>query len=156
MKKIGYPVEFEQLHDTITADDPVTPFTFSDCFSELLDTDNIEMIKGDDQSEAFIITQKGINVCENLLYLLIPSVQRIAAAAAQRLIRFDQKGIKSETSLSKEHGEYRLNFSITERNERLFSMELGIENEKQALQYQEKIKTDPEGFYKSVLNILDK
>ena len=72
MKKIGYPVEFEQLHDTITADDPVTPFTFSDCFSELLDTDNIEMIKGDDQSEAFIITQKGINVCENLLYLLIP------------------------------------------------------------------------------------
>ena len=151
MKNIGYPVEFEKLHDAITADDPVNTFTFSECFSELLDTDNIELIKGDDGSESFMITQKGINVCDGLLYMLIPSVQKTAFEAALRLVWFEQKGVDTDTSVT----DTNFSFTISQKGKEIFCIKLDAESEERALYLQEKVNKNPEFIYRSIMALLN-
>lgn len=151
MKNIGYPVEFEKLHDAITADDPVNTFTFSECFSELLDTDNIELIKGDDGSESFMITQKGINVCDGLLYMLIPSVQKTAFEAALRLVWFEQKGVETTTNVT----DTNFSFVISQKDKEIFSVKIDAESEERALYLQEKVNKNPEFIYRSIMALLN-
>ena len=115
MKNIGYPVEFSRLNDTITSDGPVNYFSFTECFSELLDTDNIKAVR-DGDCETFVITEQGINVVNNLLDVLIPSVRRTALAAATRLTSFDKMGAKIEYASEKlPDGRYRFSFCVEEK-----------------------------------------
>lgn len=155
MKNIGYPVEYDKLNDAITMEDPVTAFAFTECFSELLDTENIELIRGDDGSEAFMITQKGINVCDNLLYMLIPSVQRIALSTALRFVSFEQKGMDFSCTVTNEEGHCLLSFAVTQKDKQIFSMELSLSDVEQASRFEEKLKKNPEFLYKSILALLD-
>ncbi|MBE6685986.1 MAG: DUF4364 family protein [Ruminococcaceae bacterium] len=155
MKNIGYPVDFVHLHDTITADEPVTSFTFTECFSELLDTENVELVRTDLGTDEFIITRKGIHVCDGLLYLLIPGVQQTALKAARRLVTYDQKGIEISSSLTKKDNAFILNLKVVKKAEPIFNMDISLDNETQARLYKEKLEKDPERIYQSILGLLD-
>ena len=155
LKNIGYPVEFNKLHDTITADEPVSTFAFSECFSELLDAENVECIVGDDQSEAYMITQKGINVCDGLLYMLIPSVQKTAFEAALRLVWFEQKGIATQTTITRNNECFDFSFTITQKGDQIFNLTLNNQSQQHAAALQEKVNQNPEYFYRSIMALLN-
>ncbi|MBE6574127.1 MAG: DUF4364 family protein [Ruminococcaceae bacterium] len=153
MKNIGYPVSYQRLNDTITADEPVSAFDFTECFSELLDTGNIEPVDLDG-TQGFMITERGINVADNLLYMLIPGVQRIALASAARLLSFDQRGAELSVRVRETEGGYRLFFTVTEKGRTVFSLELFCENREQLEQMDRNLRNDPESVYRAILSML--
>ena len=153
MKNIGYPVSFRKLNDTVTADEPVGIFDFTECFSELLDTGNVEAVDVGGE-ECFVITERGINVADSLLYMLIPGVQKTALAAATRLVSFEKRGERLELRVEEERGGYLLKFSVLEREDRRFLLELFLENKEQADQIERNLKNDPETVYKNMMTML--
>lgn len=153
MKNIGYPVSFRKLNDTITADEPVGIFDFTECFSELLDTGNVESVDIEGE-ECFVITERGVNVADSLLYMLIPGVQKTALAAATRLVSFEKRGSKLELRVTEENEGYRLSFTILERNRQRFLLELFSDNKEQVDQIERNLKSDPEAVYKNMMAML--
>lgn len=153
MKNIGYPVEFSKLNDTITADEPVNVFSFTECFAELLDTGNVDAVDVEG-TECFVISERGLNVVEHLLYMLIPSVQKIALGAAARLVSFEKRGNTVTVKRTKTEKGYRLGFAVEDKEERLFSLEVLLENKEQAKQMENNLSKNPEGIYKAMLALL--
>ncbi len=154
MKHIGYPIEFSRLNDTVTADGPVDYFGFAECFSELLDAGNISSVS-EDGKECFVITEQGINVVDNLLDILIPSVRRTALAAATRLTSFDKRGAKIEHGSERcSDGRYLFNFNVTEKNKDIFTLSLMLENKEQVERIEHNLAKNPDGIYKSIMALL--
>lgn len=154
MKNIGYPVEFEKLNDTITADGPVNYFGFAECFSELMDTNNIMRVE-QDGSEGFAITEQGINVVDNLLDTLLPSYRRTALAAATRLTSFDKRGASIDHSVRKlSDGSYELIFRVTEYERQVFSVSLNLSSYEQVERIEYNLSKNSDGVYKSILALL--
>ncbi|MBR5515039.1 MAG: DUF4364 family protein [Clostridia bacterium] len=155
LKNIAFPVDYNTFHDTVTADEPVTAFAFTECFSELLDTENIEIVETDDGKDEFMITQKGINVCDSLLYLLIPSVQKTALHAASRLMSFEKSGMNVSVNITQKNEDFLLCFSVNEKDKPILYMETNLKNEEQAKDIAQNIKTNPEFIYKKILLALE-
>ena len=65
MRNIGYPLEFTELNDVVMRDGVVGYFDFVMCLGELVDSKNIEKIRGGiridlkDKPEAVICTCNG-------------------------------------------------------------------------------------------------
>ena len=154
MKNIGYPVEFDKLNDTITADGPINYFGFAECFSELLDTNNI-MRREENGTEGFVITEQGINVVDNLLDTLLPSYRRTALAAATRLTSFDKRGATIEHSTKKlSDGSYKLSFRVSEYSKEIFSLSLNLASREQADRIEYNLSKNSDGVYKSIMALL--
>ncbi len=154
MKNIGYAVTFDKLNDTITADGPVNYFGFAECFSELLDTNNIIRTEADGE-EGFMITEQGINVVDNLLDTLLPSYRRTALAAATRLTSFDKRGALIEHTTKKQSdGSYEFTFRVTEYAKVVFSVTLNLSTREQAERIEYNLSKNTDGVYKSIMALL--
>lgn len=154
MKNIGYPVEFDRLNDTVTADGPVNYFGFAECFSELLDTNNIAALTHGGK-ECFMITEQGINVVDALVDTLFPSFRRAALAAATRLTSFDERGAVIDHSIQKlEDGSYELIFRVQEQGKQIFSVSLNLPMKEQAERIEYNLGKNPDGIYKSIMALL--
>lgn len=154
MKNIGYPVEFDRLNDTVTADGPVNYFGFAECFSELLDTNNITPVQHAGK-ECFMITEQGINVVDTLIDTLLPSFRRTALAAATRLTSFDERGSVIDYSTSKlADGSYELIFKVREQDKNVFSVSLNLPAKEQAERIEYNLTKNPDGIYKGMMALL--
>ena len=154
MKNIGYPIEFDRLNDTVTADGAVNYFGFAECFSELLDTGNIRSAETEN-GEGFIITEQGINVVDVLLDTLIPSVRRTALAAATRLTSFDKRGASIEHSATQlPDGRYLFTFRVSEYMKETFSLSVTLETKEQLDRIEFNLAKDPDGVYKCIMALL--
>lgn len=154
MKNIGYPVGFDKLNDNITADGPINYFGFAECFSELLDTNNIMRTEAGGE-EGFMITEQGINVVDNLLDTLLPSYRRTALAAATRLTSFDKRGAVIEHTIKKlDNGSYELTFRVTEYAKDVFSLALNLSTREQAERIEYNLAKNTDGIYKSMMALL--
>lgn len=154
MKHIGYPIEYDRLNDTLTSEGAVDYFGFSECFSELLETGNVKPAMGKTE-ECYQITDQGINVVDNLIDTLIPSVQRSALAAAVRLTSFDKRGAVTKYGYTPtDNGKFRFNFEICEYDISVFSVSVILETEEQAQQMEYNLSKKPDDIYKAVMALL--
>lgn len=154
MKNIGYPVNFARLNDTVTADGLINYFSFAECFSELLDAGNVKPAT-DYSDDSFIITSQGVNVVDNLLDMLIPSVRRVALAAATRLVSFEQRGAKIDfESKIREDGKYDFSFKVQEKNKPVFTLDITLESKEQLERIEYNFAKNPDGIYKSIMALL--
>lgn len=154
MKNIGYAVDYTHLNDSITADGPVSYFSFTECFPELIETGNIKAIESD-EGEKFVISEQGTNVVDNLLYLLIPSVQRAALACATRFTDFDKRGAVISCGYTEnEDMSYRYRFEVKEKGEEVFSISLTLKNKEQVERIESNLQKNPDNIYKSIMALL--
>ena len=154
MKHIGYPIEFDKLNDTITADGPMNYFGFAECFAELLDTNNITPAPIDG-AEAFVITEQGINVVDALEDTLLPSCRRTALAAATRLTSFEKRGASTESKLNPlTDGRYELIFRVKEHYQDTFSVTVTLPSKEQAELIEYNLSKNTDAVYKSIMALL--
>lgn len=154
LKNIGYAVDFNTLNDAVTSDELVNYFNFSECFAELVDTGNI----AEDTTEntpKFIITSQGIHVADNLLYMLIPGVQRSALACATRLTSFEKRGATVTSGHTEDGKGYIYSFSIEEKGEKLLDLKIRIANKEQLERIEANMKTNADNSYKSIMALLN-
>lgn len=154
MKHIGYPIEFDKLNDTVTADGAVNYFGFAECFSELVETANIEVVTTEGK-ESFVITDQGINVVDTLADSLSHGTRRTALAAATRLTSFEKRGASIEQSSEElPDGRYLFNFSVKEYSKETFSLSVTLENRDQLITVQNNMTKNPDGVYKCIMALL--
>ncbi len=154
MKNIGYAIEYDKLNDTVTSDGAVNYFGFAECFSELLETSNIE-VEHTDGKESFKITEQGINVVDTLVDSLSHLTRRTALAAATRLTSFEKRGASTEyTSQELPDGRYLFTFRVKEYNSEIFSVSVTLENRDQLGTIQRNLEKNPDGVYKCIMALL--
>lgn len=155
MKMIGYPVSFEKLNDTVASDGAINYFGFAECFSQLVETGNVQVLRNEEGEECFAITEQGINVVDNLLDSLVSSVRRSALAAATRLTSFEKRGASLDFKTTPlKDGRCNFNFTVTEKNEKIFSLSLILETKDQAERIEYNLSKQPDATYKSIMALL--
>ncbi len=154
MKHIGYPIAYDKLNDTVTADGAVNYFGFAECFSELLETANIA-VKDSEGKEGFVITEQGINVVDTLIDSLPSIVRRTALAAATRLTSFEKRGAAIDQQITElDDGKYLFTFRVTEYNKETFSLSVTLETREQLNTIKYNLEKDPNGVYKCIMALL--
>ena len=155
MKHIGYPIAYDKLNDTVTADGAVNYFGFAECFSELLETSNISVKETEEGKEGFVITEQGINVVDTLIDSLPSIVRRTALAAATRLTSFEKRGAAIERHVTDlPDGKFLFTFRVTEYNKETFSLSVTLETREQLNLIKYNLEKDPDGVYKCIMALL--
>ena len=154
MKHIGYAVPYDKLNDTVTVDGAVNYFGFAECFSELVETNNV-ITEELDGKQAFKITEQGINVIDTLEDSLSKGTRRTALAAATRLTSFEKRGASvTHSAVELPDGRYKLSFVVKEHNEEIFSLSLNIETRNQLNTIRNNLDKNPDGVYKCIMAML--
>ncbi len=150
MKNIAYPIDFNSLNDAVTSDGLVNYFNFADCFTELLETELVA-----ENNEGYILTDRGLNVCDSLIENLAPGIQRTAVAAATRYISFEKRGVKIDCrTAEKTDGRYLFEYKVTQKDDDIFSVSLMLESKEELRRIEHNMKNNTDNIYKGIRAIL--
>ena len=154
---VGYPLEYNVLHDMAVQDGFVTTFDFIEAFDELLKAGNVS--KADENSEGgdevICITEKGRHIAETLNVKLLSSVREKALKSALRLLSFKKRGTKISTEVVQlPHGKYEFKCEIKDDSGELMDLKIRLDNPKQLDRTMYNFDARPEFIYKGILALL--
>lgn len=153
MDNISQPLTLTEINEMAMQDDFIRALDFAECFSELIDTENISVIEGEDEA-LYAITDRGHQVVMALKNTLSGFVRGKSLKSAMRYLSFAQRGAELETSIINEGKKSRLRCKVNEDGDDVFSIEVSLDNEYQLEIMRHNFEQDPERIYKAVLAIL--
>ena len=153
LDNITQPLTFTQINEIVMQDDFIRALDFAECFSELIDTENIAC--DDDNGETiYKITDRGHQVVLALKNTLSGFVRAKSLKSAMRYLSFTQRGAEVESVIINEGKKSRLCCKVKESGETIFSLEVSLDNEYQLEIMRHSFDQDPERIYKAMLAIL--
>lgn len=154
LDNISQPLTLTEINEMAMQDDFIRALDFAECFSELIDTDNIKAMDEGDGEEKYIITDRGHQVVLALKSTLSGFVRAKSLKSAMRYLSFTKRGAEVESVVTNEGKKSRLNCKVKEKGETVFSLEIALDNEYQLELMRHGFDQDPERIYKAVLAIL--
>ncbi len=88
---VGYPLDFNTISDIVVQDDFVGYFDFAECFAELVDCGNIEIVHAE-PNDLYRITPNGRLVAEQLQSNILGMMREKSLRSAMRLLSFKSRG----------------------------------------------------------------
>lgn len=155
MDNITQPLTLTEINEMAMQDDFIRALDFAECFSELVDTENIAVEDESSEGEPrYVITDRGHQVVLALMSTLSGFVRAKSLKSAMRYLSFTQRGAEVESVVVNEGKKSRLKCSVKEEGERVFTLEIALDNEYQLELMRHGFDQDPERIYKAVLAIL--
>ncbi len=155
---IDAPLEFETVNDIVTADGYVGYFDFAECFAELLDGGHVEKLTGESGEELYRITQKGINVAENLSDDIFAEIRDRSLKSALRLISFKERHAELRYECvdvpDSEGGGYSVTCSVLEHGRATCSVTVKVDSKNRADAIRKNFHEHPEAIYRGALSLL--
>lgn len=158
LKNLKYPLDFNTISDIVVQDEFVNYFDFAECFGELLDSGNIELMPDSgksDTKELYRITQNGITVAEQLQSSLLNMIKEKSLKSAMRLLSFKSRGsdVRCHTE-EREDGRYNLVCEVIEGGCAIMHIELVIDTKYQLDKMEYNFNERPEIIYRGVISLL--
>ena len=171
LKNISYPLDFNTISDIAVQDEYVNYFDFAECFAELLDLGTIEQLRVGDEfitepqigengrpekkNELYSITEKGIEVVEQLQSGLLTAIKEKSLKSAMRLLSFKARGSEIKcTSALRGDGAYDLQCEILEHRTPTLRISLVVDDKQQLDRMTETFNERPEVVYRGVIALL--
>lgn len=155
LNSIGYPLEYDVLHDISVQDGFITSFDFIEAFDELVEKDNLKKETINEDSQIITITEKGKHIAETLNGKLLSSVREKALKSALRLLSFKKRGTKITSDITQlPHGKYEFKCSIKDNSGDLMELRVTLDNPKQLDRTMYNFDSKPEFIYKGILALL--
>ena len=154
LNKSNMPITLSTLTDIYFSINEINYFYFQQFLYELKEKEFISIFEENDK-HYYIITEKGKNTLDDLMYL-IPSVMSIAADnAIQKII----KGLKYELSITTDFiildaDKINVKCNIDEGSSRLFSLEIYAGSMEQARKIADNWKNNSLKYYPQIINLL--
>lgn len=155
MDKIGYPLDFSSLNDICSVDGIISGFDFAECFSELLDAENICEVK-QPEGDAYVLSERGQKIVEALSDMLIPSLRENALKSAMKLLSFRKSGqrITQAVETDPKDGTKRLICSVINNDGVRFSLTLAVDSQSVLDKMQYNFNRRPEEMYKAIYALM--
>ena len=153
MDNVKRPLSFTEINEMAMQDDFVRALDFAECFSELLDTENI-VCREVGGEQKYIISERGHQVVTTLKNTLSGFIRSQSLKSAMRYLSFSQRGAEMESFITNEGKKSKLTCRISEEGEELFSLSMSLDNEYQLELMRHTFEQDPERIYKALLAIL--
>ncbi len=154
---IDAPLDFETINDIATGDGYVGYFDFAECFGELLDAGHIEKVDGDGEPQ-YRITQKGINVAENLSPDIFSEIRDRSLKSALRLLSFKRRGAELVYECvdvpDAEGGGYSVTCEILEHGRKTCSITVKVDSKLRADNIKKNFHERPEAIFRGALALL--
>lgn len=154
---INAPLDFGTINDIALQDGYVGYFDFAECFAELLDDGHVEELK-EDGRELYRITEKGINVAENLSDDIFSEIRDKSLKSALRLLSFRERHAELLYDCvdipDAEGGGYGVTCEVREHGRVTFSVTVKVDTKKRAEAIRENFYERPEAIYKGMLAML--
>lgn len=155
LNSIGYPLEYDVLHDISVQDGFITSFDFIEAFDELVEKDNLKKEMINEDSQIITITEKGKHIADTLNGKLLSSVREKALKSALRLLSFKKRGTKITSDITQlPHGKYEFKCSIKDNSGDLMELRVTLDNPKQLDRTMYNFDSKPEFIYKGILALL--
>lgn len=137
MKNVGEPLEFTTINDIVLQDEFVGYFDFAFCFSELLESGQIDEIDNGDE-KLYVVSESGRETLESYEGSLLTVIKERALRSALRLIAFNRSGSRIKSTITENGNGYSLNCSIVDNEKTIFDIEVFVTDRN----YAEKLKAN--------------
>lgn len=152
LKNIKEPLEYSTVNDIVIQDGYVNYFDFSICFAELLESGQINEIKGD--KNRYVISEAGSVAVENVETKLFNSVREKALRSALRLLAFYKDGSKITSLVEQSGNGYTLQCKIEDRNKTSLDLKVFLTEKYYADTLKCNFDNRAESIYKGILALL--
>ncbi len=159
LKNINRPLDYNTINDIALYDGYVGYFDFATCFSELLDDEHIEEIKGGEgKLDTYYITPKGISVAEHLSGDIFADIRDRSLKSALKLISFKERGAEvvyhCEDIPADEGGGYLVTCGIKEKKRDVCTITVKVDSKERADAIRANFNEKPEVIYKGAIALL--
>ncbi len=157
LSNVGYPLSYAEINDISVQDNFVGTIEFAECFSELLETGNIEerMSEEDDNIKKYMITNQGLSVAAALQSDILGFVRTKSLKSALRYLSFSRKGCFVHTqAIQRPDGKFDLKCSVAEPNSTPLELSVVVDNRYQLNRMRHHFEENPETVYRSILALL--
>lgn len=136
MKNVGEPLEFTTINDMVLQDEFVGYFDFAFCFSELLESGQIDET-GDD-TKLYAISESGKETLESYEGSLLTVIKERALRSALRLVAKNKCGNRIKSTIEETGNGYTLDCNIRDNDKTLFDIKVFVTDRN----YAEKLKAN--------------
>ena len=157
LSNVGYPLSYDQIHDISVQDNFVASMEFTECFSELLDTGNVEKIEATDGEggTTYRITAQGNSVAAALQSDILGFIRTKSLKSALRYLSFSRKGLFVQTeAVQRPDGRFDLKCSVAEPDNPTMELSIMVDNRYQLNRMRHHFEENPETVYRSILALL--
>lgn len=155
---IDSPLTFETINDITIQDGYVGYFDFAQCFSELVDDGHVAETRGEDGERLYSITEKGINVAENLSDDIFADIRDRSLRRAMRLISFRNRRAELRYDCvdvpDSEGGGYSVTCEIIEHGRPTCSVTVKVDTKRRADTIRRNFYENPETIFRGTLALL--
>ncbi|MBR6594328.1 MAG: DUF4364 family protein [Clostridia bacterium] len=153
LKNIGEPLDITTIGEVVMMDAFVNYFDFSICFSDLLDSRQVEEIEVEGE-KLYVISETGALMVGEVQSALYAGVKDKALRSAQRLLALKRTGNRINSSLTECGGGYMLTVSIVDNEKTLLKLETYVTDEDYAKRMQANFNERAEIIYKGAMALL--
>lgn len=160
LKNLKEPLDFNTISDIVVQDEFVNYFDFAECFAELLDAETIRQLREEERTtpgkfELYAITDKGIEVVEQLQSDLLNMIREKSLRSAMRLLSFKKQGsdIRCESN-ERPDGRYDLHCEIIEHGKAILKVDLVVEQKYLLDKMIRNFNERPEILYRGTVSLL--
>ena len=154
---IDSPLDFGTVNDIEIQDGYVGYFDFADCFAELLEDGHIEELHEDGKC-LYRITEKGINVAENLSDDIFEEIRDKSLKSALRLLSFRERHAELVFDCvdvpDSEGGGYSVTCAVREHGRVTYSITVKADTKSRAEAMKRNFYEHPEAVYRGAVALL--
>ena len=159
LSNVGYPLHYAEINDISVQDNFVGSIEFAECFSELLETGNVEECEPDPEIEndlpRYRITQQGLSVASALESDILGFIRTKSLKSALRYLSFSRKGCYVHTKVTQRpDGKFDLKCSVAEPDSPTMELSVTVDNRYQLNRMRHHFEENPETVYRSILALL--
>lgn len=153
LKNIGEPLDITTIGEVVVQDAFVNYFDFSICFSDLLETRQVEEIEAEDE-KLYAISETGVLMVGEVQSALYAGVKEKALRSAQRLIALKRHGNRIHCEVTECGRGYMLEATIVDKEKTLMRLETYVTDEDYAHRMQANFNEKAEIIYKGAMALL--
>ena len=157
LSNVGYPLHYAEINDISVQDNFVGTIEFAECFSELLETGNIEECTPEEgkDSPTYRITAQGQSVASALESDILGFIRTKSLKSALRYLSFTRKGCYVHTKVTQRpDGKFDLKCSVAEPDSPTMELSIMVDNRYQLNRMRHHFEENPETVYRSILALL--
>lgn len=155
---IDSPLDFGTINDIAIQDGYVGYFDFAQCFAELIDDGHVIETHGENGERLYSITEKGINVAENLSEDIFSEIRDKSLRSAMKLISFRKRRAELRYDCAdvpdSEGGGYCVTCGIIEHGRPTCSITIKVDTKARADAIKRNFYENPETVFRGTLALL--
>lgn len=154
MSNVGFPLEYDEVHDIVIQNDYVGYYDFAECFAELLDAGHV-IEESNGGSPTYVVSEMGRRVAEELKTSIRGIIREKSLRSALRMLSFKRRGAKlrSETEIRAD-GRYNYNCAIVAKSGDVMNIELVLDSKQLCEKMDINFRDKPDIVYRGLIALL--